>query len=192
MAEAKKAVEYNAVTMTDGRVVEFPGKRKMIKESFKGEGGDLYVRLDFVNGETRLIKLHPDLIEKYALHGAEQKYGDETAGVEDVADMVVAIDALDSRLSQGVWTKEREGGGGFAGASIVLRAIAEVKGVSIEKVKAFVEAKLAGDNAPTRQALYNSFRQVPAIKAVIDRLEAEKAAKGGKVADAEAALAELG
>ena len=106
--------------------------------------------------------------------------------------MVVAVDALDSRLSEGVWTKEREGGAGFAGASIVLRAISEVKGVPIEKVKAFVEGKLAVEGAPTRQALYNSFRQVPAIKTVIDRLEAERAAKGGKVADGEATLAELG
>lgn len=107
-AASKKKTEYEKVTMTDGRVVEFPKARKLSKQSFiTGEdnhSGPPMVRLDFANGETRsveipggeLLKQWLDSLDpnkedevkliarikhfmKAATHGYEQKLGDEMA-----------------------------------------------------------------------------------------------------------------
>jgi hypothetical protein len=49
----KEKTPVQTVKMTDGRTVDFPGKRKMQKESYEGDNGQVSVRLDFVNGGTR-------------------------------------------------------------------------------------------------------------------------------------------
>lgn len=104
-ASKSKKTEYEKVTMTDNRVVEFPKSRSLQKQSFiPGEDGYTdapMVRLDFANGETRQFFLPggdillnlintPGVISeedaakirffiKAATHGAEQKLGDEMA-----------------------------------------------------------------------------------------------------------------
>jgi hypothetical protein len=166
--------------MADGRIVDFPGKRKLQKTSYT-DGDAVRVRLDFCNGETRTISLRPDMIPQYAAHGAEQKLGDECAGIEDVDDMTLAVDDLISRLDAGEWSVKREGSG-FSGASILLRALVEVTGKSVEAVKTF----LAGKTQAEKMAL----RAAAKVKPVVDRLEAEKASKAAKV-DTESMLAEL-
>jgi hypothetical protein len=103
--------EYEKVTMSDGRTVEFPKNRKLSKQSFI-TGVDNYndaaaVRLDYANGETRMVyipgaSIIADLMGgigaqvwsnwetdnmagklqhllKAATHGYEQKLGDEMA-----------------------------------------------------------------------------------------------------------------
>ena len=119
---AAKETQITTVTMLDGRIVDFPGKRRMLKETIIGEDGSVKIRLDFVNGETRLFTLNPNLILKFAAHGAEQKLGDEIAGVEDIEDAVLAIDELIDRLYSGEWGVARDKSG-LAGASILLRAL---------------------------------------------------------------------
>ena len=76
----KTETQVETVTMTDGRVVDFAGKRKLLKESSVSADGKVQVRLDFRNGETRLFTLPDSLLTKFAAHGAEQKLGDEIAG----------------------------------------------------------------------------------------------------------------
>ena len=183
--------EVEIVDMTDKRKVEFVGKRKLLKETII-EGNTVKVRMDFRNGETRLFTIPTALMLKSAGHGMEQKLGDETAGTEAVDDMVIAVDDLIAQLAKGEWTTVREGGGGFAGASVVIKAIMEVSGKSLEDVKAFLAKKLEATAGLTRQALYASFRS-PTSKTgkVVERLEREKLAKGAKI-DADEALAELG
>lgn len=183
MAAAEKEVsaatrQVETVQMTDGRSVEFVGKRKMLKESFPETGT---VRLDFRNGETRTFVIPSELKDRFATHGAEQKLGDETAGVEDVEDMVLAVDDLIERLNKGEWSVKREGGG-FGGTSVLLRALVEHSGRTTEQVKAF----LAGKTQAEKLALRNA----PQLKPIVERLEAEKAAKGSKV-DTEALLGQL-
>lgn len=185
-AKGKKESQVETITMADGRKVDFPGKRKMLKESFVDPQGQIAVRIDFRNGATRTYPLHSALITKYAAHGAEQKYGDETAGLDDVDDMVLATDKLHSRLfpqdgSEPKWTVERESSG-MAGTSVLARALAEVKNLPIEKIRAFLEKKT--------QAEKIALRNNPAVKPVVERIEAEKAAKGSKV-DTEKLLGEL-
>lgn len=181
----KDPTPVEVIVMQDGRKVEFAGKRKLIKTSLiPGEGdytGPLAVQLDFRNQETRTFPLPDALLAKFAVHGAEQKLGDETAGVEDVDDMVIFVDELMDRLAKGEWSTKREGSG-FAGTSILLRALVEASGKTSEAIKTFLSTKTQAD----KMALRNS----PKIKPIVERLEAEKLAKGTKV-DVGALEAEL-
>lgn len=184
--QVKAKAEVTIVTMSDGRSVPFSGKRKLAKEVL--ENG---VRFDFRNGETRTFTLPETLLHRLALHGAAQKIGDEAAGVDEVEDMVVAIDDIIARLSKGEWGATRAAAGSFSGASVVIRAICEATGKGVDDVKAFLQRKLDADPALTRAALYASFRN-PASKTgqIIARLESEKKAKSPAV-DADALLGEL-
>lgn len=179
---AKQEAQVETVVMTDGRPVDFAGKRKILKTSLIGDDGKVAVRLDFRNKETRLFELPAALMNKFAAHGAEQKLGDEVAGIEDTDDAVLAVDELIARLGRGEWTVKREGSG-MSGTSVLLKALVEKSGKSIEEIKAF----LAGKSQADKVALRNS----PKLKPIIDRLEAEKASKATKV-DTDALLGELG
>lgn len=210
-AVAKPKTEVLAVTMTDGRVVNFAGKRKLNKETvidaskveideaagiLQLSAGAVSIRMDFRNGDTRLIPLPLSLLAQFAGHGGEQKFGDNLASPADKPlseeDMVIATDELAGEIAKGKWGKGRaEGGGAVSGASIVVKAIMEVSGKSIEVVKAFLEKKLAADANLTRRALYDSFRVAGTPTGiVIKRMEEEKLAKTAKV-DAGAAMEEL-
>lgn len=166
------------VKMTDGRVVEFPGKKRLIKTSFPETWK---VQLDFVNGETRTWVVPEKLRAKCACHGGEQKLGDETAGLDDVDDMVEAVDELIDHLNAGEWTQRREGSG-MAGTSVLLKALIEKTGKSIETVRAFLKDKT--------QAEKMALRTSANLKPIVDRLEAEKASKVAKV-DTEAMFKQL-
>lgn len=180
MTEGKKESAVETVSMTDGRLVDFAGKRKLLKSSFI-EGGDVKVRLDFRNGQTRLFTVPSTMIAQFAGHGAEQKLGDEIAGVEDVEDCVLAIDELIDRLYNGEWGVKREANG-MAGTSTLLKALVEFTGKPVEAIKEFLKGK--------SQAEKVALRNNPKVKPIVDRIEAEKASKGSKV-DTEALLGEL-
>jgi hypothetical protein len=213
VAKRPKA-EVTAVQMSDGRSVGFAGKRRVLKETLIDESkilidgdtvtlqaGAVSVRMDFRNGDTRTFALPVSLLAKFAGHGGEQKYGDELAAPADKPlseeDMVMAVEELNAQIQAGDWSAVREGGGGgVSGASIVVKAIAEVSGKSIEEVKAFVQKKL--DTAKekgeklSRKDIYDSFRN-PATKTgqVIKRMEEEKLQKDSKF-NSDDLLAELG
>lgn len=187
---SKPEAEVQTVTMTDGRLVDFAGKRRLIKESFV-EDGKVKVRLDWRNGETRLFTVPDELLFKFAAHGAEQKLGDETAGIKgangqeaDIDDLVLAVDNLIDRLYDGEWTVKRASDG-LAGTSVLLRALVEVYSRPVADIKAFLKDKTHAEKT--------ALRQNPKIRPVIERLEAEKAAKAAKSAsvDTDAILAGL-
>lgn len=179
------APKEESVQMTDGRIVEFSGKRKILKSSTIKEDGTVVVRLDFRNGQTRDFTIPTVLLLKFAAHGAEQKLGDEAAGIESVDDSVFAIDALISNLNEGKWGVERDKSG-FAGMSILAKALAEVSGKTAEQVRDYLTSKTPAEKA--------ALRNTEKLKPVIQRLEAEKAAKatGANKIDAGALLEELG
>ena len=179
MAEKKETV-VETVTMDDGRIVEFPGKRKLQKESFI-EDGKVKTRLDYRNGETRTFTIPDELVLKFAAHGAEQKLGDEMAGLEDIDDSILAVDNLIERLNKGEWNVKREANG-MAGTSVLVRALVEHTGKSLDQIKAF----LANKSQAEKVALRNN----PKIKPIVDRIESEKAAKKTSV-DTDALLGEL-
>lgn len=178
MAKAETAIE--TVTMTDGRIVDFPGKRRLQKEAFVKDG-KVQIRLDFRNGETRLFTIPDQLLTKFAAHGAEQKLGDEVAGVTDLDDAVLAMDELIDRLYNGEWGIKREASA-VAGTSVLVRALVEHTGKTVEQIKAF----LSGKSQAEKVALRNN----PKVKPIVERIESEKASKKANV-DTDAMLGEL-
>lgn len=166
---AKKEPVVETVTMDDGRVVDFTGKKKLIKESLiDAASGEIKVRLDWRNGETRIFTVPTALLAKFAAHGAEQKLGDEISGVEAIEDCVQAVDELIERLNKGEWSLKRDASG-LNGASILARALVEVYGKSPEQIRAFLSTKSAAEKSALRES--------PKLRDVIAKLEAEKAAK---------------
>src|SRR5208283_1288661 len=103
--KVKKApTVYTPVTMTDGRVVQFPGSRQVSKEYFIDEKKmEVTVRFDFVNGETRSFIIPDNLLLTSAGHGALQKVGDEAAGLKKIQDIVLAVDTIIGNIVQGKW-----------------------------------------------------------------------------------------
>lgn len=180
-AKAKAETAIETVTLTDGRIVDFAGKRKLLKESFVKDGV-VAIRLDFRNGETRTFTLPTNMVLKFAAHGAEQKLGDEIAGLADIDDAVMAIDALTERLHKGEWGITREANG-MAGTSVLVRALVEHTGKTVEQIKTFLSAK--------SQAEKVALRNNPKIKPIVERIEAEKASKKANV-NTDALLDELG
>ena len=176
-----KTREVDKVQMTDGRVVEFVGKRKMLKDAVFNEGELPAVRFDFRNGNTILFYVPEALAAQFQAHGAAQKIGDETAGEDDVDDMQLAVESIVERLNAGNWTKEREGGG-FGGTSILIQALTEASGKPIQTIRDFLKTKTKAE----KDALRASSR----LKPIVERLEAEKASKAAHV-DTESLFADL-
>lgn len=203
MAEAKTKREtvVESVTLENGRVTTFAGKRKMNKlPIFNEDGSYSGLEVEFRNGGYRFYPLNRALAEKTLAHGHSQKMGDEVASVEEYDDMILAMDELHEQLAKGEWGVTREGGS-MSGASTVIQALIRVTGKSLDQVKAFLAEKLAQYQAKakengeefTRADLYKSFKAAPSLKDAIAQIEAEKAAKSSKKTklDAEGALVEL-
>lgn len=174
-SQPKSKVEPEKVTMEDGRIVEFAGKRKLLKDVLipgvtEGYEGTPAVRFDFRNGKTRTYVLHQNLVWQFAAHGASQKIGDETAGEDDIDDMVLAVDEIIERLSgdSPEWTVKREGGG-FSGVSVLMRALMEHSGKDEATVKAFLKPKTHAEKM--------ALRAHAPVAAIVKRLEDEKVAK---------------
>ena len=158
--------------MEDGRDVAFAGKRKMIKNTtVNTETGEIVVQMDFVNGQTRYYNVVSSLMARFAAHGAEQKLGDEIAGVTDVEDCVEAIDQLLTRLDKGEWNVQRESNG-MGGASILARALVELTGKNRAEISAFLADKT--------QAEKIALRANGKLKAIVERMEAERKANSKK------------
>lgn len=187
-ANAKAPSTSITVRMDDGRDVEFAGKRKMLKShTIDAATGEVVVRVDFANGETRTLNIVPELLHKFAAHGAEQKLGDEIAGVVDVEDCVVAIDQLLIRLEKGEWNATRDSNG-MAGASILAKALIEMTGKSKAEVMQFLADKTHAQKI--------ALRGNPKLEGIVKRLESEKASRSTKTKaapiDSDALLAGLG
>lgn len=207
----KKKAEVTMVKMTDGREVGFAGKRRVNKETLIDESkiavdgntvtiedGAVSIRMDFRNGDTRTLPIKAAMIARFSGHGGEQKYGDELAAPADKPlseeDMVLAIDELHSQLfEKGEWRAASEGAVG--GAGVVVKAIMEASGKSLEEVKKYLQGKLdaakAANQKLSRKELYDSFRNPNSkVGQIVERMEKERLAKENKV-DADKALAEL-
>ncbi len=174
--KTKATPEITTVDMLDaegkptGRLVEFSGKRKMLKSSGVDTKG-VFVQIDFVNGQARRFTIPEALFEKFAAHGAEQKLGDEIAGVDDIDDCVMAVDDLIDRLYSGEWGAKREPNA-MAGASILAKALVEQSGQTLAVVRSYLSTKSHAEKV--------ALRNNKAIKPIIDRLEAAKKSKAPK------------
>lgn len=179
MAKVETVIE--TVTLEDGRIVEFAGKRKLLKTSTITPEGKVAVRMDFRNGQTRTFTVPDNMLTKFAAHGAEQKLGDEIAGLDDTDDCVLAVDELIDRLYNGEWGIKREANG-MAGTSVLARALCELTGKTREQIKDFLGKKTQAEKV----ALRNSAK----VKPIVDRIESEKVSRKSSV-DTDAMLGEL-
>lgn len=214
----KKEIVKIPVTMTDSRVVEFPESQSVKREVLLDDAENaIGVRFDFKNGETRtLLVSEAEAVAAYATcHGLIQKIGDEWAGAKDAAgqpvgvdDIVLIADEIINRLKNGDWRTESKGGDSLAGAAVVIRAVVAISkesdpngvGKTAAEVKAFldkkfealkVQAEAAGQKAPTRTALYQSYRKSGTkVAAKIAEIEAAAATKAA-VVDADEEVARL-
>ena len=185
MTEAAKAkTVYEEVSMDDGSTVKFPGKRRLLKESTVDADGTITTRFAFRNGEVRTFSLQPGaaLLAKFAAHGIEQKIGDEVAGLEDVEDMILAIDEVMERLDSGSWTAQRESNG-MAGTSVLARALIQVTGKTPAAIKEFLKGKTNAEKL--------ALRQNGKIAPVVAELEANKKKKEKATVDTDGMLEEL-
>lgn len=198
-SEKKAPTVYTKVEMEDGTTVEFAGNRKVQKTVTVDEAaGTVEVRFDFRSGAVKKISSRDITrgIELRAMgHGLSQKIGDEWSGTTEVEDMELECESMISRLIAGDWGAAREAGDSMKGASVVIRALVEVSGKSVDVVKKYLEgilenAKAKGEKL-SRAELYQSFRN-PTTETgkVIKRLEEEKIAKVSKV-DASAVIGGL-
>lgn len=178
-----EAVTKIPVTMTDGSVVYFGTKQKLVKTSTIGDDGSIVLRLDFSNGQTRGFTMPESLRNRFAAHGMEQKLGDAIAGESDVEDAVVSMDDLIARLSNGEWTAARASGG-FTGSSVLIRALVEASGKTPEAIKEWLSTKT--------QAEKLALRRTEKLAPIVARLEAEKGAKAKTTIDTDTLLGELG
>lgn len=180
---SKPKTEKITVSMSDGRSVDFNKKQKLVKTSTIGDDGTVSVRLDFSNGQTRDFTVRPDLLNRFAAHGAEQKLGDAIAGETDVNDAVESVDDLIKRLNNGEWNITRAAGA-FSGTSVLIQALVEVSGKTVEEIRAFLDGK--------SQAEKFAMRRSDKLRPTIEKLEAEKASKSKSAVDTDSLLGELG
>lgn len=172
------------VTMSDGSVVEFNKRQKLLKTStIDTDAGTVFVRLDFANGEIRNCTIPASLILRAAAHGAEQKLGDATAGEADIADAILSVEEVIARLEAGDWNQPRAAGSN-TGTSILIQALVEVSGKDVAEIKAFLENKTQADKL--------ALRRTDQLRPVVERLEAEKASRSKNAVDTSALLGELG
>lgn len=180
----KTGAEKIPVTMEDGSTVLFNKKQKLVKTTTIDEAaGTVSTRFDFVNGTVRNFTIPASLLLRFAGHGVEQKLGDSIAGETDMADAVLSFDDLLTRLNAGEWNIKREAGA-FAGTSILIQALVEASGKTVEEIKAFL--------GPKTQAEKLALRRSEKIRPIVERLEAEKASKTKSNVDTGALLGELG
>ncbi len=136
------------------------------------------------NGQMVVVELdkipQPNQL-RLALHGISQKVGDDAAGIDEPDDVAVALESMRDRLYGGEWSAERTKGE-FSGVSDLVKAIVEVTGKAVENVREGVKKMSAQEKAAVKANTR--------VKAVLDRLEAERLAKKGAV-DSDALLAQF-
>lgn len=185
MSEAKQKAEVRKIKMSDGREVEFAGKRRMLKEVIV-EGGQTAVRFDYDNGNTSTYPVPGPLAAYSAGHGLAQKLGDEVAGLKnedgsavDTDDIQLAVEELYERLKACAgpdWKMVREGGG-FGGASVLMKALIEFSGNTAEQIKAFLAGKDQTAKMALRENDVRKGKTGETLKQIVTRLEQAKKAK---------------
>lgn len=184
MSEDKQATAVETVQMLDSRVVNFTSRTKVIKTTLD----DGRVRFDFRNGETRYFDLNAEGVDlkRLAAHGAESKIGDSYSGLTSVEDCIEAVEDVTARLYRGEWNAGRGTGESYAGASILARALAEVRGKPLQVVREWLSTKSHKEKA----ALRRSELLVPTIEKMEAAARAKNAGKKPEV-DVAGALSEL-
>ncbi len=160
--------------------VKFGKTDNIIKLAFP-LGSEMPTGVLFVgrNGRAYLadVSRYPDAVKGYMVfHGGKQKLGDEYADLDGIDDCFEAMIALDNRLAEGKWDAERKG---FAGISVLMKAIMEAFQKTEEEARAFLK-----DLSPKEKMALKATEE---LKPIVERMEKER----GKDVDTAALLGKL-
>ncbi len=120
-----------------------------------------------------LDELPAAIVERLAIHGMAQKVGDAAAGFSkdgDYSGAFSAMQAVYDNLVAGLWNAK-----GTSGRGDLAAAVAELQGMDIDTATELV----GGMNEETLKAVAAH----PEVKAVVKRLQAERAAAVAETAD---------
>lgn len=134
-------------------------------------------RMDYADGTADAIVWEdttPEIRAALMAHGWKQKVADgaaiprdtETGRSATTAEKIAAMRAIAARLASGLWNAAGGGGGGQSSAkALLIRAMAEFSGKTIEQAREYIESR-----TKTQQA---ALAVNPRIKPIIDRLQEE-------------------
>ena len=166
----------NVVKMKNGREVDF-GKRGKQKSAYEitGEGKKRVVKVvfDILNGDTHQITVgfdHPLVCELIG-YGLKQKVADSLANAEDPDDISLATERVINQLNEGKWSvRTASDVAGIRGFADLYQAYLKVRGITDEDgthKRRLMEAD---------ETLLKQIKNHAAIKAILARIAAEKAA----------------
>lgn len=146
-----------------------------------GEDGDVLVFTVLGAGEVRLdmSKVHPDIVTEAAFYGMKQRIADAAAipfakngRYATAEEKHAAMSRLAAYYESGAseWRRVSEAGEAKPKGGLLARALMELYP---DKTREEVNAFLAGLKPAERGAL----KAKPSVKAIIDRMEAEKASE---------------
>ena len=138
--------------------------------------GVLFVGVDGSTFIADYLRYPSNVRSVLEFHGTKQKLGDEYANLDEVADCMEAARELDAQLAEGKWFAERQG---FAGLSVLMRAIMQVYSIDEPAAREFLKPLSAKEKM--------SLRASDELKGAIAQIEAER----GKGIDAKAILGKL-
>lgn len=149
-------------------------RNQIAKKGFDEDRREVF--FEFANGERLAITLeavHANNRDRALAHGLLQKIGDSYAGAESVDEAVESARSVIDMVSAGEWTAAREGIG--SGGGDLIKALIEVTGRDEDTVRKVV-LDMDDDHRKATRA-------IPAVKAVLLRLSAERAAARAAKAD---------
>jgi len=141
--------------------------------------------LGFTSGgslEVKMSDFPEEIVHQLALHGLSQKATDATAG-KDADESEERVRGVVNALQAGDWTVRGSGtgGGGSTRTTLLVEAVARIKGIELEDAKSAVGAL----DDEQKKAL----QKAPSIKAAIMTIKQERlAAEAEKGSDGDEAL----
>lgn len=130
------------------------------------------ITFEFSDGRTLSVavsELSPEIARRAAMHGLSQKGGDSYAGAETVDEAYDACESTLNALRNGVWTTRTVGEGGVRGTMLVeaLYRATKHEGRTMDDCETLV--------ADMSDEQKKGIRLLPAIKAQLDAIAAERA-----------------
>lgn len=134
--------------------------------SARQEGESLFIKAEFGPEHSREFELSPShpLYLQFAAQGYNSKVRSQVASAKSPEEAAAAYDSLVAAFNKGQWNPLRNSGSVESGG-ILVRALARLKGASIEQAQLFV-SKLSKKQAA-------DLRKVPEVAVVIAQLNAE-------------------
>lgn len=175
MSENEKTTPTKeAVTLSNGEIVEFNPKEKMKLSVQVNNDFSTEVFAAFRSGHVITKHLGSVLAARAIAHGFTQKVRDCIAGDKTVEDAIASVEDVLESMGKDQWNQGREPGtSGPKGNTLeLIQAIAKVRKAPIEAVTAWLQDRTPGEKT--------KLRNVPEIALEIAKMRAQAAKKSGE------------